>query len=312
MGKGTTKLIFRRKTENGIIEAPLTIDNELKEVLDKAIRRNFRDWDYLSIVAGTSGTGKSQFAKNTLAPYCCRWFSTKYIALTAKEFINITTKCPMYSSVMLDESFAPLNSRIMFTPEFLRIVNHLQLVRQKRLFIFLCLPNYFDLAKGISIFRSNHLFVPYETKDGKRGNFAAFDRTAKRELFVLGQKFMNYNAREPSFRGRFFKNSEVVDEEIYQIKKKRHFIRQNKKLVSGRPTVQKEWDKNKFVYELYHYFRKKYKELHPESKKPFAVAKDFASALDMTEEGVISIIRRYRNKLNEAENKETRAFGRLN
>jgi len=227
MGNGTTKIRFRRR--DGPV-VPLTIDNDLKSVLDRAKERNKKNWDYLSIVAGIPGVGKSTFANNTLAPYCCPWFSEKYIAFTDEQFINITTKCPNYSSVVLDESFAPLNSRLIFTPEFQRIVNHIQLIRQKRLHLFLCLPNFFDLAKGIAIFRSSHLFVPYEDRGGERGQFLAFGRNEKRMLFVLGSKFMDYQATPPNFHGRYFKNGLVVNDEVYNKMKLDHFMSQNKKL----------------------------------------------------------------------------------
>lgn len=256
MGHGTTKINFRRKLSDGTyIDAPLTIDNQLREILDKAKKRNEHNWDYLSIVAGIPGAGKSQFAKNTLAPYCCSWFSAKYIAFSGDEFIDITTRCPDYSAVVLDESFAPLNTRLTYHPEFQRIVNHIQLIRQKRLFVFICLPNYFDLAKNIAIFRSSHLFVPYENKEGRRGDFAAFGRNEKRELYVLGAKFMNYNARDSNFIGRFFKNTLVIDEDEYTRKKKEHFMKQNKKLsLKDRPA----FDKDVILYEIYLAFHNHY------------------------------------------------------
>jgi len=227
MGNSTSKIFFKKRDGT---EAPLTIDNDLKSVFDRAKERNKRNWDYLAIVAGLPGSGKSTFVNNTCAPYCCPWFSEKYICFSADEFIRVTSNCKEYSAVTLDESFASLNSRLMFNPDFLRIINHLQIIRQKRLFIFICLPNFFDLAKNIAIFRASHLFVPYEDEGGKRGNFLAFGRKEKRELYVKGLKFMDYQAARANFHGRFFHNSLVISEEVYEEKKKTHLLAQNKKL----------------------------------------------------------------------------------
>lgn len=216
MGEGTTKVFVKNfKGE----DAPITIDNQLKSALDIAKARVKKDWDYVGVICGLSGAGKSTFARNTVAKYCCPWFSDKYTAMTDKEFIYITKKCRPNSSVVLDESFASMNTKLIFSPEFIRIVNHLQIIRQKNLYIFLCLPNFFDLGKSMAIFRSSHLFVTYAQEDGSRGYFLAFGREEKRKLYVKGSKFMDYYAEDPNFKGRFFKNAFVNDEEAYLKKK---------------------------------------------------------------------------------------------
>lgn len=50
-------------------------------------------------------SGKSTLARNTLAKYCCPWFSDKYTAMTDREFIHITKYCRNNSAVLLDESW---------------------------------------------------------------------------------------------------------------------------------------------------------------------------------------------------------------
>lgn len=186
----------------------------VKEVVTK------KDFDYVAIVAGLPGTGKSNFSINC-AKYLDPNFTEDNIAFSAEEFVNITNNCPNNSAVILDESFASLNSKVTLTSDFIRVVNHLQLIRQKNLYIFLNLPNFFDLSKGIAIYRSSHLFVVYGEKFGDRGSFAAFDRDKKKELYILGQKFMNYLATSPNFRGRFVKQK-AIDEEVYKNAKYTH------------------------------------------------------------------------------------------
>jgi hypothetical protein len=97
------------------------------------------------------------------------------------------------------------------------------------LFIFLCLPNFFDLAKGISIFRSSHLFVTYADEKGNRGHFLVFDRDNKRKLYVRGGKFMDYNAQKANFYAQFWENKDIIDNSLYDSMKSKHMTDQNDK-----------------------------------------------------------------------------------
>ncbi len=194
--------------------------SEVKEVVTK------KDWDYVSMVVGNPGVGKSTFAQS-LAKYCCHWFNEKFIAFTADEFVRITNSCPKNSSIILDESFASLNNRVTMSSDFVKIINHLQLIRQKNLFIFLCLPNFFDLAKGVAIYRSHHLFVCYSQSFGKRGTFVAFARENKKRLYILGSKYMDYNVVKGNFHGKFFKHN-IINQDEYDERKKQHLQEQDK------------------------------------------------------------------------------------
>ena len=190
----------------------------IKEVVSE------KDFDYIALVCGLPGVGKSNFAISG-CKFFCPWFDETYIASSADEFIEITNRCPRRSAVMLDESFASMNSKVGMTSEFLKIVNHLQIIRQRNLYVFLCLPNFFDLQKGIAIYRSSHLFVAYGEEFGKRGRIAAFDREKKKMLYILGSKFMNYHAVRPNFRAKFFKQT-AIDEKVYDELKLKHLRNQ--------------------------------------------------------------------------------------
>lgn len=179
----------------------------------------------------TKNSGKSQLARHTIARYLCPWFDNSYTVFSADQFIEVTNNCPEHSAIVLDEAFDSLNSRKTMSKEFLKIVNHLQLLRQRHLFIILCLPNFFDLSKGVSIFRSSHLFVVYaHPKTGKRGGFLAFGRDTKRKLYIQGGKFLNYGAVRPNFVGEFRKNIKLLDDDEYEKMKMEHLLDQNKKL----------------------------------------------------------------------------------
>lgn len=200
--------------ENKLVLSPRIIF-ELDRVKPRVMRY---EWDYVAVIAGLPGTGKSTFARG-LAKYCCPWFSIDDIVFTADDFIKRTSECPEYSAVVYDECFEGMNSRVTLSPDFRRIVNHLQLLRKRHLFIFLCLPNFFDLSKTLAVFRTSHLFVTYATEEGRRGRVMAFSREAKRNLFIQGQKFMNYGAVRSNFQTTFGKNAWIINEDEYEKKK---------------------------------------------------------------------------------------------
>jgi len=210
--------------------AQCTMDGYLKDnlipVKDAVLNKGF---DYISVVAGIPGAGKS-----TLAQQICKFldptFTTKdricFSGGGENGLIERTSKAKKGQAFILDESFESLNTKVSRGSDFVRIMNHLQLIRQKGLFILLVLPNFFDLSKGLAIFRTTHLFVVY-AENYKRGTFLAFDRDLKRELYVRGNKFMDYNCVKANFYGSFIKKW-IANEELYDKLKLKHLIEQGK------------------------------------------------------------------------------------
>lgn len=214
------------------------LDGYLKKNLDVAsdyVRH--KNWDYVALVSGLPGAGKSNFSIS-LAKYLDKDFTIKNIAFDDKSFIKITNEAKEFSAVLLDESFSSLNTRISNSSKFLRIINHLQLIRQKHLFIFLNLPNFFDLSKGVAIFRSSHLFVVY-AEEGERGRFTAFDRDRKKSLYINGIKYINYNAEKANFHGRFHKQK-AISETAYDKLKMEHLKSQDLKVGTSKAETSRD------------------------------------------------------------------------
>src|SRR3990167_2523310 len=184
-----------------------------------------KGWDYVCIISGLPGVGKSTFAQ-ALAKYLDPSFESWQICFTGSEFRNKTINGTKGQAFVPDESFADINTPLSKGPEFIATVNHLQLIRQKNLFLILILPDFFSLSKNVAIFRASHLFVPY-SEDYNHGDVAIFDRETKRELYIKGKQFCNYQAALPNFRTDF-QVSWFVDKEDYDKRKKEHLLTQSK------------------------------------------------------------------------------------
>lgn len=205
-------------------EEEIYIDENLQknivEIKDSVLNKG---WDNPFIICGICGVGKSTFGQQ----FCKALddtFNIDRICFTAEEFCEKTSKGNKGEAYMLDESFADMNSKASTSPEFIKIMNHLQLIRQRGLHLCLILPDFFSLNKNVAIFRANYLFVIYHS-DYKRGRFAVFDRERKKNLYIKGKQFLNYMCVPPNFRGRFV-GKWVIDEKEYERRKYNHLVSQ--------------------------------------------------------------------------------------
>jgi hypothetical protein len=214
------------------------IDENLKNNLDKTKESvDKKGWDYFAVVAGIPRVGKSTLAQQ-IACYLDPTFNLDRFCFTADEYIKKSTLLTKGQAIILDESFADLNTNLSRSPEFTRLVNHMQTIGQNNLFHIFVLPDFFSLSKTVANFRTSHLFVVY-AEDYERGRFAAFGRLKKAKLYEDGKRYSNYQACEPNFRGRYL-GKWFLDEEKYKLLKKKHQEEQAKVVVkTDRFTLQR-------------------------------------------------------------------------
>lgn len=238
-------IVTSGKTKEGE-KCSFYLDGFLNKALDIAKERvTKRDFQYICCISGSSGDGKSTLAK-AIAKKCCPWFDLSYVVFDGEEFIKKTLECKPFSSIILDESFASMNTKISQSKDFLKILSQLQIVRQKNLFIILCIPNFFDLHKSFALFMANHLIVVYSSDRGVRGKFLAFSKGQKRRLYIKGQRFCDYDCVSANFVGSFTRCLSIYNEKKYLNLKKAHLMSQQKEIEAKT----RNYDRDKVIQAL--------------------------------------------------------------
>jgi len=202
------------------------MDGYLKHNLDKAKKVIKEDWDMVFVVDGTEGAGKSTLAMQ-IAKYCDPSFNIEKVVFTPKDFRQAIINSEPYQAVVYDEAYTGLSSRATMTLINRTLISMLAEIRQKNLFVIVCMPCFFDLDKYVALWRSRALLHVYTDKDFKRGRFVFYNIDKKKELYINGKKFYSYAKPKPNFAGRFT-SAYVVDEKEYRKKKRNSLIAREK------------------------------------------------------------------------------------
>jgi len=219
------------------------IHRELLKVRERVLTK---DRDFVCVYDGEEGVGKSVLAQQhalILDPD----FTIDNIVFTSDQFIkkikDINTK--KGSCVLLDEAFSAANSRGALTEVNRSMIGLATEMRQKNLFVLLVLPSFFDLDRYFALWRCRALFHLYFTPDEDR-HYIVFDKDSKKNLYLLGKKFYNYNKPKAPFAPAKFFNQYTVNEEDYRFKKSEAF---RKRTVTG---VAKRWldQRNACIHDL--------------------------------------------------------------
>lgn len=193
------------------------MDGYLKLAYDKAKKVILNDWDFVFLIDGMEGGGKSVLAQQG-ATYCDPTFNADRIAFTPEEFKTAVLSAKKYQAVIYDEAYTGLSSRGTMSDINKILVQMLAEIRQKNLFVFIVMPTFFDLDKYVALWRSRALLHVYTDKGFGRGYFEFYNKDRKKSLYINGKKFYSYTKPRPNFRGRFT-NTYTVDEEAYRTKK---------------------------------------------------------------------------------------------
>jgi hypothetical protein len=189
------------------------LDNAARDIISHIDKDN----DCIGIVDGGVGSGKSTLAQQ-LAARIDPTFSIDRACFDADEFKTAIINAKPKQAVIFDEALNGLNIRRTMSSVNIVLTSLLAEIRQKNLFILICLPSLFDMDKSVAIHRSQFLIHVY-MKNGKRGYFRLYGKRNKAKLFASDycRKTYTYAARS-SFWGSF-KVGYVIDELQYRKKK---------------------------------------------------------------------------------------------
>lgn len=195
----------------------------LKSLLDKVkYRVTTKDLDWVCVVDGREGSGKSIFAQQ-VGKYLDPTLDITRITFNAEDFVQAIKSAPKFSCVILDEAYASINARASLTETNRALIAMATEMRQKNLFVIICIPSIFDLDKYFAIWRANSLFHVYFDKEYNRGTALFFPFSFKKNLYILGKKHYNYSKPKSTKPPIRFLNRYEVDETEYRKKKAEAF-----------------------------------------------------------------------------------------
>ena len=193
------------------------MDGYLQNMLDVMKKKIKEDFDFVIVVDGFEGSGKSVLAQQ-IGYYLDHTLTLDKVVFRADPFKKAVLKAERYKVVIFDEAFGGLSSRQFFSQTNKALNDMLSEIRQKNLFIIIVLPTIFDLDRYVSLWRSVCLVHVYLTDNLERGRFLFFNQSRKKTLLVEGKKGYNYSVVKSNFHGRFT-NHYVVNEASYRKKK---------------------------------------------------------------------------------------------
>ncbi|KKK92443.1 hypothetical protein LCGC14_2702870 [marine sediment metagenome] len=232
------------------MEQEYLIDNLLKPEIKKiknAVTK--RDRDYVMVIDGEEGSGKSVLAQQIAKSLDSR-FNIDNICFNADQFIARLKGSPKNSCIILDEAYSSANSRASLTEVNRSLIGVATEMRQRNLYVIIVIPSFFDLDKYFALWRCRSLIHVYFANDGSRGRYLLFPKTSKKYLYLMGKKFYDYSKPKSPYPPCSFTNTYTVDEQEYRSRKALAF---KKRVVSN---LAKRWKQQRdaLVNELYNNF----------------------------------------------------------
>lgn len=206
-----------------IAEEDVLYDEDIIKCMDNVKKLIRDDWWFCYLIDGKEGSGKSVLAQQ-LAAYLDDDFYKGWrqkIAFNGREFYQCIKDAEKYSCVIFDEAFNGLCNRTAMNKENIIINKLLQQCRQRNLFVFIVLPKFFELDRGIVLGRANGLFHCLTTRDKKRGYYHFYGDDKKRMLYFYGKQLYEYKVK-PDIYGRFT-GKYIIKEKAYREMKTKAF-----------------------------------------------------------------------------------------
>jgi len=204
-------------------------DKVLASSLDKhKVNVREQDMDGLIVVDGSEAS-----VQHILALQVGKYLSnTVRIVSDDKSFRKAVIAGLKYDCIIYDMTFEDVRKST-------DLINVLDDIVQKNMFIILIVPTFFDLPKPISAFKSKFLLHAWTkgnwTKENfESGYFSAYDYKKKQELYTKGKKTYTYSLVKPNFKGRFTNEMDAELEKEMRKQRQKH-VDEHKKGIKKAP-----------------------------------------------------------------------------
>lgn len=137
------------------------------EIFVRTIKNAIKEhWDYMLIVDGREGSGKSSLALNIKAIYDGK-YSLNHVLFDAEDLLDMMQSAPKGSCVLMDEAIVSLYKRDSLKEFQTLLVKAFAIVRARELFFILVLPNFWDLDAALRTRANHRLYVYARRVDGR-------------------------------------------------------------------------------------------------------------------------------------------------
>jgi len=142
-------------------------------------------------------------------------FDLKNYCFKGDELIKVAKTLPKYSVIVYDEAGSDLVGRKTMHSTTQALLDFFRECGQLNLFLICILPDFFELPRSIAITRSACLIDVDFRERFNRGLFRFYSPRAKKRLYILGKKMLDYTASKCDFVGNFT-NFYPLDEQGYR------------------------------------------------------------------------------------------------
>lgn len=198
-------------------ECDLYVDGNLKGNLDFYKKRVNHNFDFVGLVIGDEGTGKTELTEQLALYYDPEFNLDKYV-YSIEQFDAAVDSAAPYSCILWDESDEIDSSNMRKI--LVAIKRKFKRIRSKNLFIWLVTPTFFDLNKYFVMHRVQCLVRVY-AKGVTRGSFMFYTKRKLQLLYIKGYKEWNLNAVKSDFFGSFTKKPKGFPIQQEDIQKKK-------------------------------------------------------------------------------------------
>jgi adenylate kinase family enzyme len=225
---------------------------KIKETINK------KDKDFVILVDGYEGSGKSTFAQQ-VGKAIDSDLSLDRICMTPEQFKEAIKRADKGQCVIYDEAVTGLSSGDAISKVGKILKSMMMQMRQKNLCVIVIMPTFFELNRYAVLSRAKALFHIYE-RQGRRGYFVGYNRQDMKRMYLKGKKMHSYCVRS-FFTGRFY-GKYTVDQEAYRKKKEEALFEVE---------IQEEdnkWAMRNFLIATLYQVLKKYKKMNREELIP--------------------------------------------